>query len=165
MEVEMSSNEEKTINKQDGLSVASVRLPAARCVTCDKSLEEIGGKRIVAQQLRGVCLSDRYEGGGNKDYPRQSFKLSEDPDVYLQVWGEKVLWTPAAIDRAKDAYLSGLRPWICQICGQRKCSVCGQAINMAVGSDVLYDNGCSSHVPIIPCDLGCVNKACKKYRP
>ena len=57
--------------------------PAESCVLCDKSLQEIGGVRLVAQQLRGVSLSDQYRGGGNKDFPYQSFKLSNDPAVYL----------------------------------------------------------------------------------
>jgi len=160
----VSENEEKAMNKQDRLDVKSARLPAERCAICEKSLAEIGGKRIVSQKLRGVCLSDRYQGGGNKDFPRQSFKLYDDQDIYMQVWGEKELWTPAAIRRAQDAYLNGMRPWMCQLCGQRQCSVCGQPINMAVGSDILFDNGCGTHVPILPCDPGCVNKECEKYR-
>ncbi len=141
-----------------------MRLPAERCAICEKTLEETGGMRIVAQKFRGVGLSDKYQGGGNPDYPRQSVSLEDGSGTYLLVWGEKSKWTDAAIERARRAYLAGQRPWMCQRCAERKCSQCGSPINYPMGSDVLYDSGCSSHVAIFPFDPGCCNKNCKKYR-
>ena len=73
-------------------------------------------------------------------------------------------WTDEAIERVRQDYLAGFRPWLCQKCTGRVCRKCGVPINYPLGSDVLYDNGCSSHVPILPFDPGCSNKACESYK-
>lgn len=140
------------------------RLPAENCAICNKSLDEVGGKRIVAQQILGIGLSTKRQGGGNAKYPYQSVQLYSEPDIYMLVWGEKEKWSKEALNSAKQAYLDGKRPWFCQVCGVRVCTECGSPVNYPVGSDVLYDNGCSSHVPIIPADLGCINPDCANYR-
>jgi len=140
------------------------RPPAEACVFCNKPLKDVGGKRLIAQKLRGVTLTDKKRGGGNKDFPHQCIKLFSDPLVYMDYWGEKEKWTDSAILSAKNSYLNGKRPWFCQICGERKCSECGSPINYPMGSDILYGNGCSSHAPILPFDPGCANPSCKKYK-
>lgn len=140
------------------------RPPADTCVLCGKSLQDIGGYRIVTQKLRGIGLSETRQGGGNKDFPKQSFKLYDDRDVYVVVWGEPAKWTEAAKKRTRDQYRAGYRPWMCSVCAERKCRNCGAPINYPMGSDVLYDNGCSSHVPIFPFDPGCTNPACSRYK-
>jgi len=139
-------------------------IPSQHCVLCNRMLAEVGGMRIIAQKIRGVCLSDRYRGGGNKDYPHKSVKLYEESDKYVVVWGEKNKWTEEAIERARTEFLAGLRPWFCQLCGERRCSSCGSPINYPMGSDVLYDSGCSSHCGMHPFDPGCINPDCKKYK-
>jgi hypothetical protein len=138
--------------------------PAHSCVICNKTLDQIGGRRLVAQQLRGITLSNKYQGGGNKDYSYKSFKFSEDSDDYVVVWGEKSLWEKAAINRAISDYQAGKRPWFCQKCGLRGCSTCGEPINYPMGSGVIDGNGCYSHCPIHPIDPGCINKSCSKYK-
>ena len=138
--------------------------PAQNCVICNKFLQLIGGRRLIAQQLRGIILSKKYQGGGNKDYPHQSFKLSEDSDDYVVVWGKKSFWTKAAITQAIKDFQNDMRPWFCQKCGVRQCSACGEPINYPMGSDALSDDGCTSHIPIFPYDPGCINKKCEKYK-
>jgi hypothetical protein len=138
--------------------------PSETCIFCDKTLDQIGGKRIIAQKFRGVGLMSQYQGGGNKDYPHQSVNLYADRDVYMTVWGKKDLWTASIIEKAKSQYLTGHHPWFCQICGKRTCSKCGAPNNMAFGSDIIYENGESTHVPILPVDAGCINPDCTKYR-
>jgi len=142
------------------------RIPAESCVLCDKPLDEISGGRLISQQFRGVCLSEagKSEGCGNKDNPKKYFKLFDDEEVCLVIWGEENKWTDDAIERAKADYLNGNRPWFCQVCGERKCSKCGSPINYPMGSDVISINGCTSHIPIFPFDPGCINKECKKFK-
>lgn len=151
-------------NQNTNLSLDNCLCPADTCVFCDKTLEQTGGMRLASQNFRGVSLSEKYRGGGNKDRPYQSFKLSNDPEIYLMVWGEKSKWTELAIKKAKNEYLNGKRPWFCQVCGARTCSRCGTPINYPMGSEILYDNGCSSHASIIPCDPGCSNLDCDGYK-
>jgi hypothetical protein len=140
------------------------RPPAKTCIFCNKTLDEIGGKRLSAQQLRGVALSDKYKGGGNEDFPHQSVKLFDDSDTYMVVWGEKAKWTESAIAKAKNEYQNGKNPWFCQICGERKCRKCGSPTSYPMGSDILYGDGCSSHAAIFPFDPGCINPDCVKYK-
>lgn len=140
------------------------RPPAENCVLCGKPLQEIGGYRIVAQKLRGLGLSATRQGGGDKNHPKQSFKLYDDGDVYVVVWGEPAKWTEDAKERARTQYQAGYRPWMCSVCAERKCRKCGAPINYPMGSDVLYDNGCSSHVSVFPFDPGCTNPACSRYK-
>ncbi len=140
-----------------------VMLPADRCVICQKSIDEIGGRRIIAQKLRGVCLSDKYRGGGNPDYPYRSFQISPSP-LYVTVKGELSLWNEETTQRAISAYQQGIRPWFCSACGKRLCSECGCPLAHPVGSDVIYDDGCSAHFPMLPCHPGCINPNCKQYK-
>lgn len=140
-------------------------LPSDCCVLCGRTLEDVGGgKRIIGQKLRGVTLTDRFQGGGNSEFPNKSVPLGDGTDRYLLVWGEPEQWTDEAIERARQEYLAGRRPWLCQLCGERKCSQCGWPINYPMGSDILHDSGCSTHIAIFPFDPGCINKQCKKYR-
>lgn len=140
------------------------RPPDTACIFCNEKLKKIGGYRLVAQQLRGVTLSQTKNSGGNKDYPHQCVALFAEPLLYMVFWGEKEKWTDSSVTLAKAAYLKGKRPWFCQICGERKCTECGSPINVPVGSDILYGDGCVSHVGNHPLNPGCINKDCENYK-
>lgn len=162
IEEERQSEEDAKMHFNSDLTYK--RPPSKTCVFCDKSIDEVGGKRLVAQKSKGISLSNEYKGGGNPDYPHQSVKLSDNLDVYVVVWGEKGLWTQSAIEKAKNEFLAGHHPWFCQICGNRTCEQCGSPVNNPYGSDHLADNGSSSHASIYS-DGGCTNPICEKYRP
>ncbi|GAA0406190.1 hypothetical protein GCM10009133_13540 [Cocleimonas flava] len=143
------------------------KLPAENCAICDKPLDDIGGGRLISQKFRGVALSSKTDKANSrftKHNPKRYFKLFENENIYLELWGEKNKWTDEAIERAKADYLDGNQPWFCQVCGERKCSKCGSPINYPMGSDVICSSGCSSHIPVFPFDPGCINKACKKFK-
>lgn len=120
--------------------------PASECVICEKTIDEAGGRRIIAQHLRGISLSKKYQGGGNTNSPRRSFSLNEENSLFMVVWGD--IWTDESINRALQEFHSSRHPWFCQICGKRTCFECKYPINMPVGSDCIYENGSTSHCPI-----------------
>jgi hypothetical protein len=140
------------------------RTPSEACIICNRTINDVGGYRIVGQKLRGVALSHKYMGGGNKDYPYQSVKLEDGSGLYVVVWGEQSKWTQPTVEKAWKEFLAGRRPWFCQVCGERTCSDCGSPINYPMGSDILHDKGCTSHAAIFPIDTGCMNAGCGNYR-
>jgi len=140
------------------------RPPAKTCVFCDKSIKEIGGKRLAAQNFRGVMLSKKKVGGGNKNCPHKCIVLFSEPLVYMDFWGTPLEWTQTAIDSASKSFLNGQRPWFCQVCGQRKCRQCGSPENYPMASEILSCDGNTSHAGIFPFDPGCINLVCGKYK-
>ncbi len=138
--------------------------PSERCIFCNKKLGDVGGRRIIAQGVRGIVLSDTYQGGGNKNYPRQSAELGDGSGRYVVVWGKKSDWTKAVIEKARNEFLNGHRPWFCQVCGGISCRKCSSPINYPVGTDVLYDDGSSGHCPLFPFNPGCSNPQCENYK-
>lgn len=140
-------------------------LPAATCVICGNALDQIGGRRITAQDCRGMTVTNTKNGGGHKHF-RRWIRLFDDRDIYVLVWGEKSIITDAVIERIRKTYLEGFRPWFCQAygCGNRQCSKWGKAMNLPVASDILYDDGRNPHVMVISANMGCVNVNCEKFR-
>lgn len=155
---------ENEAKKQIYSDVTLKRPPAKTCIFCDKSLEEVGGKRLVAQKSKGVHLSNEYRGGGNPDYPFQSTKLFDDLGVYVVVWGERSLWIESTIEKAKNEFLTGYQPWFCQSCGNRVCLKCGSPLNNPAGSDILHGDGSSSHAPMFAGGCDCINPSCEKHK-
>ncbi len=139
-----------------------ILLPASRCACCEKSLKEIGGKRLTAQTIRGYTILDEPRIGGKNDPEYENIKINHNTPLYLCIWGE--IWHPEAIKRAIDSINDGKIPWFCQVCGKRVCSICGYPINRPMGSDVLMEDGSDLHCGIMPFDPGCSNPKCKKYR-
>jgi len=132
--------------------------PAKYCIFCGKTIAEIGGRRIIAQNSRGCTLSENPSQSKDRKY----IPLSEANEAYLVIWGEDRLWTGEAVVRAKDAYLRGERPWFCQICGSRQCSTCGNPSYIPAGSDVINGDGKIVHYAMLGADTGCSNPRCKK---
>lgn len=150
--------------KQIFSNLNTIRPPSKKCIFCNKTIEEIGGKRLTAQKTRGICLSQKLQSESNNDYPRTYIKLFDDLEIYMTVWGKEGKWTKSTIDKAKNEYLNGYQPWFCQICGKRACDICGSPQNYPAGSDILYSDGSTSHFGIFPYDHGCSNPDCEKYK-
>ena len=135
--------------------------PDDRCVICGKTIAEIGGRRIIAQNPRGCTVENEPRRNSPKMPTYTSYSLSP-LTKFLIVWGED-FWTEEAIERAKDAFLNGKRPWFCQICGERKC-FCGAPMNYTAASDVINDDGSSVHCGVYVACVGCINFRCSNYR-
>ena len=138
------------------------RLPADRCIFCGRTIEQVGGRRLIGTHTKLVTLSRRAMGGGHPHHPDISVRLRTGEDLFLLVRGPD--WTPQRIEDARDQFLAGRHAWFCQVCGDRKCRRCGSPLNMPWAADVLYDDGCSAHVPLVPFDPGCINRSCLQYR-
>lgn len=140
-----------------------VFLPDSICVICQKTIEETAGRRIVAQQMRGILISNKPIGGGNRDHHYKSHKLSSYP-LYLVVWGPGTMWSEESIQRATEAFHKGRRSWFCQLCGNRICPECGYPQNFPLGSQLLYDDGRSYYLAMLPISPGCINASCINHR-
>lgn len=141
-------------------------IPALSCVRCGKSLDQIGGRRITAQQIRGIAVSNLPWTTLDRENLRYCDRLIKGKEIYLVIWWDDAFWKPEIVGRIKKSYLNGKRPWVCQGygCGNRQCPECGYANNFPVASDLLYDDGRNPHLMIIPADMGCVNNRCSKFR-
>jgi hypothetical protein len=136
-------------------------LPASHCVCCERTLEEIGGSRITAQKTRGYTILKKPRKGSKNDPEYQNIQI-KGTSLYLCVWGE--IWHSEAIQRAIDTITVGLMPWFCQACGKRLCSSCGYPFNLAMGSDILKNDGSNPHCGIFPVNSGCSNSKCNKFK-
>jgi hypothetical protein len=141
-------------------------LPAPECAICRKKLEQIGGRRITAQKLRGMAVWDFEASLHDRGNLIASERLIEGKNAYLVVWGEVERFTTEVVERMRLTYLNGLRPWMCQAatCGCRQCPQCGAANNLPVASDLLYSDGRNPHLMVVPADCGCTNVDCNKFR-
>ena len=138
------------------------RKPSSHCLLCKKTIDEIGGKRVVAQKTLGSFISTTYRGGGDPDFPDLSIKI--DDAKYILLCGKKGMWTVELIDKVKEIYLNNERPWFCQKCAGKTCHICGEILNNPIGSDVIYDDGCVLHVAALGYNPGCMNDACENYK-
>ena len=136
--------------------------PSSHCLLCKKTIDEIGGKRVVAQKTLGSFISTTYRGGGDPDFPDLSIKI--DDAKYILLCGKKGMWTVELIDKVKEIYLNNERPWFCQKCAGKTCHICGEILNNPIGSDVIYDDGCVLHVASLGYNPGCMNDACENYK-
>lgn len=109
--------------------------PDSKCILCQCTLEEVGGKRIVAQYPKGITRS--------------------------KIWG----FDEEIKKRALKIFKEGKHPWFCQKCADLSCSICGSPIQTPCGSDVLYDDGSTWHIAILPIGHGgCINPECPHHR-
>ena len=138
-------------------------LPARTCIVCEKTIKEIGGRKMVAQPLRGTNVFDRVIHGGFKNF-HSCTRLLEDRDLYLVTWGEVTFLSDEVISRIKADYLEGRRPWFCQVCGKRSCHLCGALERRPAMSDYVCDDGYILHCPSLGADTGCLNPQCRRYK-
>jgi hypothetical protein len=152
------------ITTENRLIKAPIFLPSLLCVICQKSIQQTGGRRIIAQHLRGIIITNVASGGGDSNYPRKSYRLSNYP-LFLCVWGRPNPWhSEEVIERATTTFHKGRRNWFCQVCGNRVCNLCGYPQQFPVGSQLLYDDGSSSYLAMLPISPGCINPSCIKHR-
>ncbi|GJM17089.1 MAG: hypothetical protein DHS20C13_24160 [Thermodesulfobacteriota bacterium] len=117
---------------------------------------------IIKNSTFNGDIAKKFEGGGNSNYPYQSLKLHDYQ--HIVIWGDKEKWTTSVINKVKEECLHNRQPWFCQTCGLRSCNKCGSPMNFPMGSEIIYDNGISSHVAIFPIDPGCINQKYEKYK-
>ena len=148
------------------LSYAEIEVlrPAMTCMVCAQSIQDIGGRRLVAQSARGTNVFDHAMSGGFENF-HSCTRLRDHRELYLVLWGEGGFLSDEVINRVRATYLEGLRPWFCQVCGSRLCHVCGEILPRPVMSDYVFDDGGTVHCPVLGADPGCWNPQCERHRP
>ena len=78
---------EKVSAEDIGVAKAKIgkkkRKPSSHCLLCKKSVDEIGGKRVVAQKTLGSFITTTYRGGGDPDFPDLSIKLDDAKYIFF----------------------------------------------------------------------------------
>ena len=130
------------------------------CIICGKSIEQVGGSKIISSRFLKIFISDKFSGGGDAEYPYQSAKLADGN--YLVFKGKLSVWTKQKIDQATSFVNQGFDVWWCQSksCANRTCRVCGSATQRAYGCDLLG----GVHVAAHPVPAGCENTECEKHQ-
>lgn len=133
------------------------RLPAQTCVFCQRSLDDVGGHRMIWSSTAGVIVRMHTDAIGN--IPSRAL-VTPLPEPYSG--SLLVLWPPdePTMDLALEQWTNRQRPWICQLCAHRRCDRCGSPEKSPFGSDIIDDNGRSLHVPRLPGPAGCVREGC-----
>lgn len=136
------------------------RPPSGRCVICEKTLDDVGGSRIVGQRYRGLRLTPRPSEGRGPGIFCTAREV--ETGLYLGVWGE--IWDEPTIQRAIAELREGHHPWYCQSCARHLCPRCGAVHALPMGSDVLHECGSIGHQMIVPVgNANCTNPACENY--
>ncbi len=136
--------------------------PSHECMFCGRTIEESGGRRIVAKKFLSIGLSDKHISGGHADYPDVSVKIKDN--FYVHFRGSKEKWTDELKEYAINEFAAHRHPWYCQKCGSRLCRECGSPSQYLHGCDILYECGATAHSAILPVPPGCINPDCVKHR-
>ena len=152
------------------MSIASMSIaeilempPAPNCMICERTIEEIGGRRMVAQKARGTNVFQHVISEGFENF-HSCTRLLEGRELFLVIWGEAAFLSDNVISRIEAEYLEGRRPWFCQVCGKRSCHLCGALERRPVMSDYVCDDGYILHCPSLGADTGCLNPQCTRYK-
>lgn len=134
------------------------RLPAPNCALCDKPFAEVGGYRITRSRQAGVLFRAAHDSLGN--LPRRALvaPLSRPYDGVLLVWPPR----EDALERAVRHWLDRFRPWVCQLCAQQTCELCGKRTISPRGCDSLHDDGRIGHCPLVPGPASCIDEGCRR---
>ncbi|MBE9549440.1 MAG: hypothetical protein IMF09_08565 [Proteobacteria bacterium] len=135
------------------------------CLICDRTIEEVGGQKLIATRLRGTRLTTEFAHGKHKNFCKQ-VQLFDDSQLAIDFWGEKNFMTEAVIQKALKSYRYWSQPWFCQVCGSRQCSDCGAPIIVLAYGDFAFEDGRKGYYAKGP-NLGvsppCKNRNCKNY--
>ena len=132
------------------------RFPAPSCSLCERTLDEVGGRRITWCTQAAVIVRSHQDPIGNLPQPVLLVPL---PKPHA---GALLMWPPnkSALDRALTQWIDRLRPWICQACSGRTCERCGSPTMAPHGSDTLHDDGRVGHFALLPGPTGCIREGC-----
>jgi hypothetical protein len=133
--------------------------PAPTCLLCQRTLEEVGGTRLInCTQSRGVLIGETADIGSFKK--RKVFRLAQGGVLVLGD-SDPWRWLPDEMERAREQAESGYHPWFCQACGARTCSTCGAPLRSPVGCTAMGADGTyGPYSPMLGARIPCTNPDC-----
>ena len=127
----------------------TTRLPGPTCVMCSRSLDETGGRRIVATNNVGVSLRSIQSRLESIHHPARTIRLEGRwRDVVVVMWGD--VWDGEVAERVRQQAQENFRPWMCQSCiGAAICPRCLACMWPIPGADIVENDGKTKHVFVI----------------
>lgn len=139
------------------------RKPAERCAVCNSTLEETGGKRLIATPTNVISLCTIQTTLGSVRHSARTIRLTDNyRDVIVVISGE-ALWTDEVAERIRVVSQEGLRPWFCQRCVDHQiCKLCSTPLSRVPVADYLEDDGRTLHASFLTgFAQSCSNSACR----
>ena len=140
------------------------RLPANECGMCGKTLDEIGGRRLLGTITRALLIKGvQFDWGGSWSVTR-AVRLDE-PFRQLFVLMAGSIATDATLARAREQAQAGQTPWFCMRCAGQVCERCGALSREVPGSTFLADDGRTTYYALLPIgEPGCSDPGCGGHR-
>jgi len=140
------------------------RLPANEWGVCGKTLDKIGGRRLLTTISRALLIKGvQFDWGGSWSETR-AVRLDE-PYSHLFVLMAGSVATDATLARACAQAQAGHSPWFCQRCAGQVCERCGALTREVPGSTFLADDGHTTYYALLPIGKpGCSDPKCEGHR-
>lgn len=148
-------------------TAVSRRRPAQRCVICNLTIEESGGKRLIATPRYGISLRTIHARLGSIRHPSRTIRLTGNYRDLIVVISESQLWSDEVVERIRQVTQLGFRAWACQRCVHHQiCEQCSSPLVQVPVADYLEDDGRTVHAPFLPgFAQSCPNPDCPNHRP
>lgn len=143
------------------------RQPAERCVICNLTIDEIGGKRLISTHRAAITLRTIQTRLESIRHPSRTIRLTDNYRDVIVILSGKSLCADEVAERIREMSQSGYRPWFCQRCVHHQiCEACSTPLSRVPVADYLDDDGRKFHASFMSGFIqSCPKPDCSNHRP
>ena len=135
-------------------------LPADVCAVCGRSLDDVGGRRLLTS-LHGALLIQGLPTSWDGRWRELRAVRLDEPFGQLYVVLAGFDAADKEMDRAGEQAQAEFTPWFCQWCAGQTCRKCGSLLGEVPGSTFLNDDGSTKYFAFLPIgEPACSNLNC-----